>query len=55
MKIIPCKFGDYIAKITLNETNAYLPVFHLFKAFPNLRKHVEIVYFENYKKNYKKN
>ena len=23
MKIIPCKFSDYIAKIILNETNSY--------------------------------
>ena len=30
MKIIPCKLSDYIAKITLNETNAYLTIDLLF-------------------------
>ena len=48
MKIIACKLSDYIAKITSNETNAYLTMFHLFKAFPNLRKHVE---YKDIKKN----
>ena len=41
MKIIPCKLSVYIEKITSNETNTYLTMFHLFKAFPNLRKHIE--------------
>ena len=41
MEIIPCKLKDYIEKIISNETTTYLALFHIFKAFPNLKKHIK--------------
>ena len=41
MEIIPCKLKDYIEKILKNDTSTYLALFHIFKAFPDLKKHIE--------------
>ena len=41
IEITPCKLKDYIEKVISNKTTAYLSLFHLFKAFPDLKKHIE--------------
>ena len=48
MEIVPLKFKDYIEKVISQETKSYLAVFHLFKAFPQLKEHIN---YENVKKN----
>lgn len=48
VEIIPLKFKDYIREVISNKTRSYLSVFHLFKAFPKLLKHIN---YENIKKN----
>ena len=47
MEIVPLKFKDYIEKVISQKTKSYLAVFHLFKAFPQLKEHIN---YENVKK-----